>query len=42
MLKIRKQAKLQWLQDPNAVNRDNVNNVRSEASRLFGIKRGNI
>jgi hypothetical protein len=28
----RKQAKLQWLQDPGELNGDNLNNVRREAS----------
>jgi hypothetical protein len=28
-----KQAKLQWLQDPSAINWDNPNNLRCEASR---------
>jgi hypothetical protein len=27
----RKQAKLQWLQDPSVVNEDNFSNVRREA-----------
>ena len=31
----RKQAKLQWVQDPSQRNVDNVNNVRREASRHF-------
>jgi hypothetical protein len=31
----RKQAKLQWLQDPSEINGDNLNNVRRETSRLF-------
>jgi hypothetical protein len=31
----RKQAKLQWLQDPSEINGDNLNNVRREASRHF-------
>jgi hypothetical protein len=38
MLKIvrsKKQAKLQWLQDPSEINGDNLNNVRREASRHF-------
>jgi hypothetical protein len=38
MLKIigsRKQAKLQWVQDPSEINRDNLNNIRREASRHF-------
>jgi len=29
----RKQATIQWLQDPNQSNEDNLNNVRCEASR---------
>jgi hypothetical protein len=29
----RKQAKMQWLQDPNQSNVDNLNNIRREASR---------
>jgi hypothetical protein len=32
----RKQAKMKWLQDPNQINVDNVNNVKREASRHFG------
>jgi hypothetical protein len=35
----RKQAKLQWLQDPSVVNEDNLNNVRREASRHFRSKK---
>jgi hypothetical protein len=31
----RKQAKLQWLQDPSEVKEDNLSNVRREASRHF-------
>jgi hypothetical protein len=31
----RKQAKLQWLQDPSEINGDNLNNIRLEASRYF-------
>jgi hypothetical protein len=31
----RKQAKLQWLQDPSVVKEDNLSNVRREASRQF-------
>jgi hypothetical protein len=31
----RKQAKLQWLQDPSVVNEDNLRNVRRDASRRF-------
>jgi hypothetical protein len=36
----RKQAKLHWLQDPSEINRDNLNNVRCEASRHFRNKKG--
>jgi hypothetical protein len=36
----RKQAKLQWLQDPSEMNGDNVKIVRLEASRYFRNKRG--
>jgi hypothetical protein len=32
LLDERKQAKLQWLQDPSEINGDNLNNVRCEAS----------
>jgi hypothetical protein len=35
----RKQAKLQWLQDPSVANEDNFINVRQEASRHFRKKR---
>jgi hypothetical protein len=31
----RKQAKIQWLQNPNQGNGDNLHNVRREASRHF-------
>jgi hypothetical protein len=31
----RKQAKLQWLQDPSEINGDNPNNIRRETSRHF-------
>jgi hypothetical protein len=34
----RKQAKLQWLQDPSEINGDNLNNVRRQASRHFRNK----
>ena len=37
-----KQAKMQWLQDPNQSTVDNLNNVRREASRHFRTKRRNI
>jgi hypothetical protein len=30
---------LQWLQGPNEVNKDNLNNVRREASRHFKRKK---
>ena len=36
----RKQAKIQWLQDPNQNSEDNLNNVRCEASRHFRKKEG--
>jgi hypothetical protein len=39
LLDQRKQAKLQWLQDPSKVNGDNLNNVRREASRHFRNKK---
>jgi phosphopantetheinyl transferase (holo-ACP synthase) len=35
LLDQRKQAKLQWLQDPSKINGDNLNNVKREASRYF-------
>jgi hypothetical protein len=35
LLHQRKQAKLQWLQDPSEINGDNLNNVRCRASRYF-------
>jgi hypothetical protein len=34
-----KEAKLQWLQDPNEINGDDPNNVRREASRHFRNKK---
>jgi hypothetical protein len=39
LLDYRKQAKLQWLQDPSEINGHNMNNVRREASRYFRSKR---
>jgi hypothetical protein len=39
LLEQRKNAILQWLQDPSVINGDNLNNVRCEASRHFRIKR---
>jgi hypothetical protein len=35
LLDQRKEAKLQWLQDPSEINGDNLNNVRSESSICF-------
>jgi hypothetical protein len=35
----RKQAKLQWLQDPSEINENNLNNVRHEASSYFWNKK---
>jgi hypothetical protein len=39
LLDQRKQAKLQWLQDPSEITGDNLNNVRCEASRHFRNKK---
>jgi hypothetical protein len=39
LLDQRKQAKLQWLQDPSEINGDNLNNVSHEASRYFKNKK---
>jgi hypothetical protein len=39
LLDQRKEAKLQWLQDPNEINENNLNNVRREASRHFRNKK---
>jgi uncharacterized protein YaaR (DUF327 family) len=39
LLDQRKQTKLQWLQDQNEINGDNLNNVRHEASRHFRNKK---
>jgi hypothetical protein len=38
MLDQRKQAKMQWIQDPSQSNVDNMNNVRCDASRHFRNK----
>jgi hypothetical protein len=38
----RKQAKLQWLQNPNQSNGDNLHNVRRELVNISGTKRRNI
>jgi len=35
LLDQRKQAKMQWQQDSNRINLENLNNVRHEASRKF-------
>jgi hypothetical protein len=35
----RKQAKLQWLQDPSEINKDNLNNIRCETSKHFRNKK---
>jgi hypothetical protein len=35
LLDQRKQAKLQWLQNPSEISGDNLNNVRHEASRHY-------
>jgi DNA anti-recombination protein RmuC len=34
-----KQAKIQWLKNPNQSNEDNMNNIRHEASRHFRNKK---
>jgi hypothetical protein len=39
LLDQRKEAKLQWLQDPSEINGDNLNNVRREVSRYFMNKK---
>ncbi|PNF18022.1 hypothetical protein B7P43_G12640 [Cryptotermes secundus] len=39
LLDPRKQAKLQWLQDPSKINGDNLNNIRRETSRRVRNKR---
>jgi hypothetical protein len=36
LLDRRKQANLQWLEDPSEINGDNLNNTGCEVSRLFG------
>jgi uncharacterized membrane protein YgaE (UPF0421/DUF939 family) len=35
----RKQAKMQWLQNPSQINVDNLNDVRREARRHFRNKK---
>ncbi|PNF29495.1 hypothetical protein B7P43_G04553 [Cryptotermes secundus] len=39
LLDQRKQAKLQWLQDPTEIHRDNLNNIKRETSRHFRYKK---
>jgi hypothetical protein len=39
LLDQRKQAKLQWLQDPSQINGDNLKNTRHESSRHFRNKK---
>jgi hypothetical protein len=39
LLDQRKQAKLQWLQDPSEINGDNLNHIKREASRHFRNKK---
>jgi len=41
LLDQRKQAKLQWLQNPSWTNGDNRNNVRREKGRTFGNRKRN-
>jgi hypothetical protein len=42
LLDQRRNAKLQWLQDPSQTNGDNLINVRHDASRHFTNKEGNM
>ena len=42
LLDKRKQAKMQWLQDPSQSKADNLNNVRREANRHFRNKKEGI
>jgi hypothetical protein len=35
----RKQAKLQWLQNPTQINGDNLKNLRRETARIFRKKK---
>jgi hypothetical protein len=39
LIEKRKQAKLQWLQNPSQLNGDNLQNLRCETSRTFRNKR---
>jgi hypothetical protein len=38
----KREAKLQWLEDPGEINWNNLNNVRHEASRYFRNKKKGI
>jgi hypothetical protein len=42
LLDRRKQAKLQWLQNPNQMNGDNMDNMRREGGRTFRTKKYQI
>jgi hypothetical protein len=42
LLDQRKQAKLQWLQEPSKISGDNLNHKRRETSRHLRIKIGNM
>jgi hypothetical protein len=39
LVDLRKQTKLQWLQDPSEVHEDDLSNVRRKATRHFGNKK---
>jgi hypothetical protein len=39
IIRSKKTAKLQWLQDPSEINGDNLNNIRCEASRHISNKK---
>jgi hypothetical protein len=40
LLEPRRESELQWLQGPNQINGDNLNNVRRDARRHFRNKTG--
>jgi hypothetical protein len=42
LLDQRKQARLQWLQDPSQINGDKFNNITRESNRYFRGQRENI
>jgi hypothetical protein len=42
LLDQRKQAELQWLQDPSNIKGNNLNNVKHKPADISGIKRRNI